>query len=326
MPRILSHEQMQSLLNMDDVIDTVENGFRSCTDQSFNTPVRLPLDVPDQNAVILYMPAYLSDPKTLGAKVVSVFPDNTMRDLPVIMGTYLLHDAESGELNAIMDATYMTGIRTAATSAVATKYLANENVRTLGIVGAGVQARYHVEALCCVRSFERILVYNRTIENGKVFVERMAKSCPVPIELVNQTNDIAVTADVIATCTRSKEPVLDGRRLKSGVHINAVGAFSPEMRELDEYTILNSRVIVDTYGGALTEAGDLLIPMNSGTLTRQDIHAELSEVVSGLKPNRQSNDEITVFKSVGFAMEDAVTAHLAYQRALASGVGTDVEL
>ena len=326
MPRIISHDQMQSLLKMEEVIDAVEEGFRSCAGNDYNTPVRLPLEVPDQNAVVLYMPAYLTKPQTLGAKVVSVFPDNPSRKLPVIIGTYLLHDAATGELMAIMDATYMTGIRTAAASAVATKYLARDDVETLGIIGAGVQATYHIEALCCIRNFNRILVYNRTPENGAAFIKTLTDSYAIPIEQVYNADDIARNADVIATCTRSMEPVLDGRQLKPGVHINAVGAFTPEMRELDEYTIQNARLIVDTYEGALAEAGEILIPMNRGTMTREDIHAELAEVVDGSKAGRSMEDEVTVFKSVGFAMEDAVTAHLAYQGALKRGVGTDVEL
>ena len=310
---------------MPDVIDAIETGFRECATGTYNIPVRLPLDVPERDAVVLFMPAYLPRSSTLGAKVVSVFPMNASGDLPVITGTYMLFDAETGAMLAVMDATYMTGIRTAAASAVATRYLARPNARVLGVFGAGVQARFHVDAMQSVLDIEEILVYNRTRAHGEIFAEEMAALHPARVHPVTTPDDCAA-ADILVTCTRSPVPLFTGDVLKPGTHINAVGAYTPDMRELDHKTIQQATVVVDTYDGAMAEAGDILIPMKQGLITKKDIHAELGEVVTGQKPGRSSADEITVFKSVGFAMEDAVTARLVYERSIVRNVGTDVSL
>ena len=325
MTRILSRANVESLLTMPDVIDAIETGFRECATGAYHIPVRLPLDVPDRDAVVLFMPAYLPRSSTLGAKVVSVFPMNAGGDLPIITGTYMLFDAETGVLLAVMDAAYMTGIRTAATSAVATRYLTRPDARVLGVFGAGVQARFHVEAMLTVLGIEKILVYNRTRSHGKVFAKEMAAQHSVPVYAVTTPDECAV-ADILVTCTRSPVPLFTGDVLKPGTHINAVGAYTSEMRELDHKTIQRATIVVDTYDGAMAEAGDIIIPMKQGLITQDDIHAELGEVVAGQKPGRSSEDEITVFKSVGFAMEDAVTARLAYERAIVRNVGTDVSL
>jgi ornithine cyclodeaminase/alanine dehydrogenase-like protein (mu-crystallin family) len=326
MLRVLSNHQMKQLLRIDEVIGVIETGFRSLADAPCRAPVRLALELPEREDVVLYMPAYLTRDHVLGAKVVSVFPENGLRNMPVVSGTYLLHDAETGALKALMDATYMTGIRTAATSAVATKYLARDSPDTLGIIGAGVQAEFHVEALLLVRTFRRVLVYTRSQERGLAFVERMALRCDVPVELASSAEEVARQSDVIATCTRSQDPVLEGRFLRPGVHINAVGAFTPEMRELDELTVVNARIVVDTYEGALAEAGDILIPMRTGAIDQEHLHADLTQILTGQREGRTDDRSITVFESVGFAMEDAVTASLAYDLAVENDVGTMVDL
>lgn len=325
MIRILSRTEMSSLLSIEDVIAAVENGFRQCAGGDYHIPVRLPLEVPKQDAVVLFMPGYLPFADILGAKVVSVFPGNTERGLPIIIGSYMLCDAETGNLLALMDATYMTGIRTAATSAVATKYLARKDAHTLGIFGAGVQARAHIHALCAVRDVQDVIIYNRTQQHGENMAGEISSQVP-SVRTVSDPNECLRNADIIATCTRSSHPLFDGRRLRPGTHINAVGAFTPTMREVDTETVRRSKIIVDTYIGALAEAGDLLIPIQEGRMTKDHLHAELGEVVAGMKPGRTSDHEITLFKSVGFAMEDAVTARLAYDRAVAQNIGTMVEL
>lgn len=326
MPRILSRSDVQSLLAMDDVIDVVEAGFRECATGTYHIPVRLGLDMPERDAVVLFMPAFLPRSGTLGAKIVSVFPENTARSLPTVMGVYLLYGAESGEFLALMDATYMTGIRTAATSAIATRYLARQDARVLGVFGAGVQARFHVDAMRSVLDIEEIVVYNRTPGHGALFVEEISMRHPVPIRLASTPEICAAAAEVIVTCTRASTPLFDGRAIHPGTHINAVGAFTPDMRELDDETIRRAVIVVDTYAGALAEAGDILIPIRQGWFTAARLHAELGEIITGQKPGRTRPDEITVFKSVGFAMEDAVTAHLVYERAMERNIGAEVAL
>lgn len=325
MLRVLSDSQMKQLLRMDEVIGAIETGFRSLADNPCRAPLRLALEIPQREDVVLYMPAFLHSHQVLGAKVVSVFPDNALRGLPVVTGSYLLHDPETGALKALMDAAYMTGIRTAATSAVATRYLARDPVDALGIIGAGVQAEFHVEALLLVRAFRRVLVYTRNQERGLAFVEKMALRYDVPIELSSSAEEVARQSDVIATCTRSHDPVLEGQLLRPGVHINAVGAFTPEMRELDEFTVVNARIVVDSYEGALAEAGDILIPMATGAIGRDHLHADLTQILAGQRAGRTDNTSITVFESVGFAMEDAVTARLAFDLAVQNEVGVKVD-
>ncbi len=322
--RLLSRSDMASVLTMPDVIEAVEKGFRSAEVKD-HVPVRLPVQVAHRSAVVLFMPAYLSGSRTLGAKVVSFFPENPSLGRPVITGFYVLSDAETGRLIALMDATFLTGIRTAAASAVATKCLAREDSRVLGVIGAGVQGRFHVDAIRAVRPIERVVVYNRTPERGSALVDELNSSA-IPCRLVDTASDCAAEADVLAVCTSSGTPLFDGSLVRPGTHVNAVGAFTADRRELDTAFIQRAQVFVDTYDGAFEEAGDILIPLRAGDITRDHVRAELAELVTGRKGGRASRDEITVFKSVGYAMEDAVTARLAFERAAASGTGTVFDL
>ena len=322
--RLLSRSDMASVLTMPDVIEAVEEGFRSVGEKD-HVPVRLPVQVVDRPAVTLFMPAYLHGSRTLGAKVVSAFHDNPSRGLPMISGFYVLCDADTGRLIALMDATFLTGIRTAAASAVATKYLAREDSRVLGVIGAGVQGRFHVDAIRAVRPIERVVVYNRTPGRGSALVDELNSSA-IPCRLADTASECAAEADVLAVCTSSGSPLFDGGLVRPGTHVNAVGAFIADRRELDTTLIQRARVCVDTYDGAFEEAGDILIPLRAGDITRDHVQAELAELVTGRKGGRASQDEITVFKSVGYAMEDAVTARLAFERAAAAGTGTVFDL
>ncbi len=315
---------MASVLTMPDVIEAVEEGFRSVGEKD-DVPVRLPVRVADRSAVALFMPAYLHGSRTLGAKVVSAFHDNPARGLPMITGFYVLCDAETGRLIALMDATFLTGIRTAAASAVATKYLARKDARILGIIGTGVQGRFHVDAIRAVRAIEEIVVYNRTVDRGRIFVEDL-DSRGISCRLADTAAECAAEADVLAVCTSSKTPLFDGGLVRPGTHVNAVGVFTPDSQELDSALIRRARVYVDTYEGAFEEAGDIIVPLRAGDITRDHVRAELTELVTGRKDGRTGDGQITVFKSVGYAMEDAVTARLAYERAEAAGAGAIFDL
>ena len=322
--RLLSRSDMASVLAMPDVIEAVEEGFRSVGEKD-HVPVRLPVQVADRPAVALFMPAYLHGAHTLGAKVVSAFHDNPSRGLPMITGFYVLCDAETGRLIALMDATFLTGIRTAAASAVATKYLAREDAKVLGIIGTGVQGRFHVDAIAAVRPIERVVAYNRTAERGRAFVEGL-QSRGLSCRLADTAAECAAEADVLAVCTSSSTPLFDGGLVRPGTHVNAVGVFTADSQELDSTLIQRARVFVDTYEGAFEEAGDIIVPLRAGEIARDHILAELPELATGRKAGRTNRDEITVFKSVGYAMEDAVTAKLAYERASAAGTGSVFDL
>jgi ornithine cyclodeaminase/alanine dehydrogenase len=326
MVRLLSRSDMVSILSMQDVIHVVEEGFRTVNLREDHIPVRLPLNLSDKAAVALFMPAYLSASQTLGAKTVTVFPDNPAHGVPVIMGYYTLCDAVTGKLIALMDATYLTGIRTAAASAVATKYLARKEARRLGIIGAGVQAHFHAKAMMAVRSVDEIMVYNRSVEQGEKLVQELTSRYAIPTHFMDTPDSCAAEADILVTCTATKEPLFNGKVLNAGTHINAIGAYTPDMRELDSHTIREALVFVDTYEGAFEEAGDILIPLSEGVITSEHIRAELTELVRGLKSGRTNERDITVFKSVGYAMEDAVTARLAYEKAVERDIGMTFDL
>jgi ornithine cyclodeaminase/alanine dehydrogenase-like protein (mu-crystallin family) len=220
-----------------------------------------------------------------------------------------------------MDGILLTAMRTGATSAVATKYLSRENSETLGIIGTGAQAPFQAEAVCQARSIQRILVYDRERERAENFSKRVFENLQIPVKVMATSREVVIESDILVTVTTSTVPVFDGRDLKTGTHVNAVGAYTPETRELDEMTVKKSKIVVDTYEGCMAEAGDLLIPMRDGKLSQESIYADLGEIVLGQKPGRIRDDEITLFESVGFALEDLVVASLAYGRASEKGVG-----
>jgi ornithine cyclodeaminase/alanine dehydrogenase len=262
----------------------------------------------------------------LGTKLATVVEGNQRRGLPTIQATYLLTDPEIGTPLALMEAAFLTAIRTGAASAVAARYMARPDSRTLACFGAGVQARYQLLCLREILPLARVRVVGRDPARAAAFVRRMRDELGLPVEITTDRRAAVRGADVVSCATTATRPVFDGRDLGPGAHVDAVGNFRPATREVDTVTIRKSRVVVDTYDGAWEEAGDVLIPIKAGAITRRHVRAELAEVVTGKRPGRTSADEITLFKSVGFAPEDAITARLAYDRALAAGRGTRVDL
>lgn len=320
---ILNREDLELLLTMDEIIKVLEEGFREVKEGRSLVPSRFHFEVKEYEGEFLYMPAYLSGLKQSGTKIVSVFPKNPSIGKPTIYATYLLNDPTTGELLAILEGATLTGLRTGGTSGLATRFLAREDAKILGVIGTGFQAFYQVRAIQAVRPIEEIWVYDVDPKRLKEFCEKVspfAKIYPVahPYEVVRQS-------DVLVTSTTSKIPVFPGQDLKPGTHINAIGAFRPDMREVDDETIIRSKIIVDTFEGCLSEAGDLLIPMAEGKLRRESIYGDLGDLVTGKKRGRESREEITLFKSVGFAMEDVVVAHYAYQKALYENKGQRIE-
>jgi ornithine cyclodeaminase/alanine dehydrogenase-like protein (mu-crystallin family) len=232
------------------------------------------------------------------------FPEGRVR------ATYLLVDPETAQPRLTIAANYLTDLRTAATSAVATKFLARSDASTLGIFGTGRLARAHLAILPLVRSFQRVLICGRTSARSAEFVERVSGELPSLSITAVDARSCAAQSDVLCTCTSHSAPLFDGHDLCAGTHLNLVGAFRPQTREVDSHTIQRSRVVVDTYGNALSEVGELLIPLREGLITRDHIVADLHELVSGAKQGRRGAEEITVFKSVGCALEDLVAAEL----------------
>jgi alanine dehydrogenase len=315
MPIVLSRNDLRILLPMTDVIEAVEKGFREYKTGQCVVPVRMPVPIEKAEGVFLFMPAYLEQEGFFGTKIVSVFPGNVKRALSTIQAAYLLNDPTTGEVLALMDGILLTAMRTGATSALATKYLSRKDAEVLGIIGAGAQAPFQAEAVSKVRSIRRIGVYDKDQKRAKNFSEVVSKSLGIPAQTMATPQEVVVASDILVTVTTSTVPVFEGHDLKAGTHINAVGAYTPEMRELDDVTMEKSKIVVDTYEGCMAEAGDLLIPMRNGKLSRENIYADLGEIVLGQKPARTREEEITLFESVGFALEDLVVASLAYRRA-----------
>lgn len=301
----LSENEVHDLLRPLEVIDAIEDAFR----HRFPTVTIAPrLHIPLVQGVLLIMSCYDPSRPAFGMKLV------TVRSRPAIQqdrvqATYLLLDPETNEPRLSIAANYLTALRTAATSALATKYLACENVSTLGIFGAGLLARTHLAVLPLVRNFDRILVCGREVERTADFATQISAELERPI-IAADPRTLAAESDVLCTCTTSPAPLFDGRNLRPGTHLNLAGAFQPYAREADTFTIQRSRIIVDTYEAARTEAGDILIPLEEGAISAGHIVADLHELLSAKKQGRVCNEDITVFKSVGCALEDLVTAEL----------------
>jgi ornithine cyclodeaminase len=239
-----------------------------------------------------------------------VTPANPQRGLPLVHGLYVLFGSQSQEPEGAIDGAALTALRTGAVSGLATRYLAREEASRLVVFGAGVQARAHVEAMRAVRPVERVAVVSRTAARAGVLVD-LARA--MGLEAAIGGPDAVGEADLVCTCTTSPSPVFEGRLLHDGAHVNAVGAYTPETRELDDETIRRGRVVVETREAAMTEAGDLVIPIRSGVVDASHVVADLAEVVGGLRV-RRSPEEVTVFKSVGVAFEDLVIARAAMDR------------
>ena len=296
-------ERVRQAINIDDLIRVMKAAFA----RGFATvhmPPRTMLNM--DNAILLVMPCSDSVLHAAGVKLVSVSAKAG------IQAVYELLDPQTGIALARMEANYLTDARTAATSAVATDLLARKDVETLGIFGSGRQAVAHFAALPHVRNFKRFLVCGSGRSGEKVFCGKLKNELGLNVELAN-AETLARESDVICTCTTAHEPLFNGNWLRPGTHLNLVGAFQPETREVDDVTVKRACVVVDTYDGALQEAGDLLIPIKNGTIDRSHIVADLHEIASGKKTARTKADSITLFKSVGCALEDLVTAQLIYQ-------------
>ncbi len=297
---MIGAQELRNALSIEAAIDALDAAFAG---ELPAAPQRQHLQM--DGGDLLLMPAW--GPQGVGVKLVTLNPANPDAGLPFVHAVYELFDAKTLAPVLSIDGAELTVIRTAAVSGVATRHLARGDSRTLMIFGAGAQAKGHLDAMLAVRDIERVLVASRTASSAEALAE-LARAKGVVAEAVSPR---AVTeADIVCTCTTSSTPVFDGNDLKAGVHVNAVGAYRPDMRELDDATITRARIVVETRAAALAEAGDLLIPLGSGAIAPDAIVAELSDVARGA-PVRTHPDDITVFKSVGVAFEDLVVAAAA---------------
>jgi ornithine cyclodeaminase/alanine dehydrogenase len=320
---VLSRADLERLLDPPSVIAAVETAFREAAAGRATALPRAVLPMA-KDKLFLGMVSLLPRRRALGAKLITVMAGNRARGLPTVHASYLLSDPETGAPLAFMEAGFLTALRTGAASALAARLLARPDARRITCFGAGVQAEQQLRCLHAVLPMERVQVVGRDAERARAFASRMREMLGVPVEATTDRRVAVRQADVVTCSTTAARPVFAGRDLPAGVHVDAVGAFRPATREIDTEGVRRAYVVVDTYEGAWEEAGDLLIPIKARVITRRHVKAELGEVVTRKKPGRVSTEQITLFKSVGWAPEDAVTARLAYDRAMAQGVGTEV--
>jgi len=327
---ILSATDVRELVPMAEAIRLMGVAFAELSAGRAQAPLRTPLHNAELGGVSLFMPAAVPAVGGLGLKVVSVFPTNAARGLPTILALIALLDAETGQPLALLDGTFLTALRTGAVSGKATELLARPDARTLLCIGAGAQAFTQIWATCTARpGIERIVVASRTRARAEALVERLRAELPELGARATVADDLraaVASADIICAATSATTPVFEDADLRPGTHINAVGAYNHTMREIPAGTVVRARVVVDEVAAALAEAGDLIAPLEAGLIDRAHLGTELGHVVSGEQPGRTSADEITLFKSVGNAVQDIAVARFAVERAEATGRGQRVTL
>ena len=326
MPLLLSEADLRALLPWPDLIDAMERVLLAFSTGRVRQPVRTALEVGAERAWFGIMPVYLETPPALGAKLVTVFNGNARRGLPTHHATVLLLDPETGELAAIIHGGALTALRTAATSAVSVRHLARTEASVLAILGSGVEARSHLEALPHARSFREVRAWSLTPEHLARFVADAAAISKTPVLAAANGEEAVRDADVILLATSSSTPVIRSGWVKPGAHVISIGAFRPDQREMDPVLVARGRLVVDSRAAALTEAGDIVQGIREGLFTANHIMAELGELASGRVPGRTADDEVTIFKSLGMAVEDVAAADLAYRRAREVGKGKEISL
>jgi ornithine cyclodeaminase len=326
MPLLLTEDDVRSVLSMPDLIAAMRPALIEYSTGRAQQPLRTVLELGEQKAFFGTMPASLSHPPAVGTKLVTVFASNHARGLPSHLATIVLLDPDTGALTAILDGRYITEARTAAVSAVSAEALARSDAGVLAILGSGVQARSHLEALKCVRTLREVRVWSPTASHRAAFAREMASTAGFPV-VPAETPALAVRgADLIVAATASTSALIDANDVSDGAHICAVGACRPTHRELGPALVGRARLFVDSRAGALAEAGDIVLALKGGVIGHDHIAGEIGELLAGRTEGRQAAAQITLFKSLGMAVEDVAAAHLACEKARAQGLGREVRL
>lgn len=326
---ILNAAEVRQALPMKDVIAAMKDAYASLSDGTAVVPLRTRLPLPSRNAISLFMPAYMKSDsaEALAVKVVSLYPSNPARGLAYIQAAVLVFDPETGRAIALLEGSTLTAIRTGAGSGAAIDLLARKDSKVVAIFGAGPQGKTQLQAACSARTIETAYIYNPTMEKAESFAKEMAGQGNIPkdIRVAKTPKEAVEHADIICTATGSTKPVFEDKDVKLGTHLSAIGAYTPEMQELPIETVARSKIVVDSRVTVTEEAGDIVKAIKAGLISEWSIHAELGEIVLGKKSGRGSEDEITFFKSVGNAIQDAVAAQLALKNASEMKLGTEVE-
>jgi ornithine cyclodeaminase/alanine dehydrogenase-like protein (mu-crystallin family) len=326
MPVILSEADVRAVLSTDDLIAAMERALVEYSSGRVQQPLRTVLEVGETRAFFGLMPAFLPDPAALGTKLVTVFASNREKDLPSHLATIVLLDPATGALLALLDGRYITEARTAAVSAVSTRLLAREEADVLALIGSGVQARSHLEAIGRVRRLREVRVWSPSTAHMGAFVHDMQPHTPARIVACASAEGAVRDAGIVALVTSSREPVVRSAWIADGAHICAVGACRPDQREMEGELVGRGRVFVDSRGGALAEAGDILLAIRDGLFAADRIAGELGELAAGRITGREHDTQVTLFKSLGMAVEDVAAARLAFERATERGLGRGVVL
>jgi ornithine cyclodeaminase/alanine dehydrogenase-like protein (mu-crystallin family) len=327
--RLLTRSDVERAVPMREAVQIIRRAFISLSTCQAIVPLRTALPQAEHDGVMLIMPGYLTDSESLAVKLVTVHHRNQARGLPLIHALVVVIDPVTGQPVAAMEGSYLTALRTGAASGVATDLLARRDATVAAIIGAGGQSLAQILALAAVRSIRRWLIYDKDPEKIQALIAAAQSQLGSECELVaaRSASETVRAAEVICTVTTSPTPVFAGADLQSGAHVNSIGAYTPEMQEVDSVTLRRAaKIVIDSRQGALTEAGDLLIALREGAIQMSDIYGELGEIAAGLKAGRESDDEITYFKSVGNAAQDAAIAHAVYQRAARENLGTEIDL
>jgi ornithine cyclodeaminase len=323
---IADQKLVTELLPMDEAIEVMRRALTMLAEGDVVMPLRQMLFMPGGDRVLGLMPSYLGGLEAVGVKVIAAFPANFGSEYDTHQGVVLFFDTERGLLRAIVDATSITAIRTAAVSGLVTDLLARPDAGDLAIIGAGTQAHTHLQAMRVVRPLRRVRVYSVPAESAARFAERESRLTGLTVEVAATAEEAVAGADLICTTTTASEPVVLGAWVSPGAHINAVGAYTPATRELDSELVAGARLYADRRESLLSESGEFLIPKGEGLFGDEHIVGEIGEVLTGKAPGRTSTGEITLFKSLGIAIEDLAAAHHVYTKAKECGLGTWVEI
>src|SRR5436305_4600014 len=329
----LDREDVEALLPMEECIEVIDEALRILARGEAVQPLRTMYWMPDRHGILAMMPGMLgslSMGSIAGAKVLTVVPENHLHGLESHQGVVVLFEQERGRPLAILDAASVTAIRTAAASGVATRALARRDAGDLAILGSGVQARTHLDAMRAVRPLRRVRVWSRRPESARRFATEETERTGLPVEVAPTGREAVAGADLICTVTAATEPVLLGEWISPGAHVNAVGACTPKARELDAAAVARSRLFTDRRESLLAEAGDFLLAREEGAVADDPILGEIGEVLEGKVPSRRSEDEITLFKSLGIAVEDLAAGMHVYRKAVRNpgkreGAGEGIE-
>ena len=306
----LNRDQINDLISMEEAIRAMGTAFAQLSNGEAVVPPRLSLDIPDKNATSVVMPAYATGSPYYTVKIVSVNYSNPDKGLPLIHGVVQVFDAENGKHIANLDGASITAIRTGAASGLATDLLAKENANVCAVFGTGVQAASHIEAVLAVRPIEKIIVFSRSKPSAEKFCSTLANQVQCEIG----EKESLLEADIVCTTTPASSPLFETDKIKPGCHLNVVGSAQPSFREVPTGLVARSKIIVDKREACEQEAGDLIIPVQEGSWSFEQVHGELGQVVSGDIIARESENEITLFKSVGNAIQDHAMAHLIMEK------------